>query len=319
MDTGMTTIPPRKYLLCIPGGGFNDTLCQAVRCLRYAKKFHRTLVVDTRRSSLADDFSRYFLSDDNTILLSADDDLLNVLCAATIRPSFLKGRLTTFTTQYNKDGKFIDTETGLPVSFDCKKDYAEDLLVHSNLGGGYNALELLGKLRLQPAVAAHIIETERSLDSDYLAVHIRNTDYRTEYMPFFRDIREKVAGRALVVCSDDRNCREAAREFFTGCKVTTVTDIPDTGGESLHFYDSGDKYAKNSAMLTDLFTLAGARELFFTRVAQGVYSGFSALAYALHRRPDIVKRLLGRPVTPADRCLALRRGAPVWFLRKKIR
>jgi hypothetical protein len=121
------------------------------------------------------------------------------------------------------------------------------------------------------------------------------------------------------VCSDDRNCRETARKFFTDSTLVSVADIPDTGGNPLHFYDSGDVYAKNLAMLTDLFTLAGARELFFTRVAQGVYSGFSALAYALHRRPDILNRLLGRPVTPTDGVLAFWRSAPVWFLRRKLR
>jgi addiction module RelB/DinJ family antitoxin len=309
----------QKFLLCIPGGGFNDILCQAARCLRYAEKFHRTLVIDTRRSSLADDFSRWFLYDGKAVRLCVDEDLRNTLCAAGVYPPFLKGRLTTFTTQYDKDGKFVDAETGSPVSFNFRKDYAEELLVHCNLGGGYKPLAVLRKLRLQPAVAAHIIGQTRCLERGYCAVHVRNTDYRTDYMPFFRSIRTKVAGRTLVVCSDDRNCREAARQFFTESTVVSGADIPDTGGKALHFYNNGDVYAKNLAMLTDLFTLAGARDLFFTRVAQGVYSGFSALAYALHRRPDIVKRLLGRPVTPADRCLALLRSAPVWFLRKKIR
>jgi hypothetical protein len=309
----------QKYLLCIPGGGFNDILCQIVRCLRYAKKFHRTLVVDTRRSSLADDFSRYFSSDDDALRLSVDDDLLSALCAATVHPPFLKGRLTTFATRCDSDGKLIDTETGLPISFNRKKEYTEDLLVHCNLGGGYNPLELLGKLRLQPAVAAHILKATRSLEPGYRAVHIRNTDYRTDYMPFFRAIRANVAGRTLLVCSDDATCRDAARAFCTDGRVLTVADIPDTGGESLHFFTGGDVRAKNLAMLTDLFALAGAEELFFTRVAQGVYSGFSSLAYALRRRPDIVKRLLGRRVTPADGFLTLRRSASVWFLRKKIR
>ncbi|MDR2124369.1 MAG: hypothetical protein LBP38_05225 [Desulfovibrio sp.] len=309
----------RNYLLCIPGGGFNDILCQAVRCLRYAEKFHRTLVLDTRRSSLADDFSRWFLCDGHALRLSVDEDLQNTLCASSVYPPFLKGRLTTFTTRYDRDGKFVDAETGLPVSFAFRKDYAEELLVHCNLGGGYNPLCILGKLRLQPAVAAHIVGKTRSLGSGYHAVHVRNTDYRTDYMPFFHSIRAKVAGRTLVVCSDDRNCRETARKFFTDSTVVSVADIPDTGGNPLHFYDSGDVYAKNLAMLTDLFTLAGARKLFFTRVAQGGYSGFSALAYALRRRPDIVKRLLGLPVTPADGCRALLRSAPVWFLRRKIR
>jgi hypothetical protein len=309
----------QKYLLCIPGGGFNDILCQAVRCLRYAEKFRRTLLIDTRRSSLADDFSRLFLYDGKAMRLSVDAVLQKHLCACAVCPPFLKGRLTTFTTQYNRDGKFVDAETGLPVSFNFRKDYAEELLVHCNLGGGYNPLVILGKLRLQPAAAAHIVGKTLPLGRAYCAVHVRNTDYRTDYMPFFHSIQAKVAGRTLVVCSDDRNCRETARQFFTESTVVSVADIPDTGGKALHFYDSGDVYAKNLAMLTDLFALAGAEELFFTRVAQGVYSGFSALAYALHRRPDIVKRLLGRPVTPADRGLALLRSAPVWFLRKKIR
>ncbi|MDR1946375.1 MAG: hypothetical protein LBQ51_04325 [Desulfovibrio sp.] len=213
----------------------------------------------------------------------------------------------------------MDGETGLPVSFDFKKEYEEDLLVHCNLGGGYNPLKILNKLCLQPAVAAHVSAKIRPLGRDYCAVHVRNTDYRTDYMLFFKSIQAKVAGRTLLVCSDDRNCREAARKFFTECKVVTVADIPDTGGSPLHFYEASDMYRKNLDMLTDLFALAGAGELFFTRVAQGVYSGFSALAYALHRRPDIVKRLFGEKATPADICPAVLRSVPVWFFRKKIR
>jgi hypothetical protein len=116
----------QNYLLCLPGGGFNDILCQAVRCLRYAKKFRRTLVIDTRRSSLADDFSRYFLSGVGTLLLSVDAELEHTLRASAVYPPFLKGRLTTFTTRYNTDGKFVDAETGLPVSFIFRKDYPDE-------------------------------------------------------------------------------------------------------------------------------------------------------------------------------------------------
>jgi hypothetical protein len=49
-----------SFLLCRPHGGLNDTFCQIEKCWRYAEKFGRTLIIDTRKSCLFGEFSDFF-------------------------------------------------------------------------------------------------------------------------------------------------------------------------------------------------------------------------------------------------------------------
>ena len=97
-------------------------------------------------------------------------------------------------------------------------------------------------------------------------------------------------GRILVVDARYSALQGPLAKFFRESHVLTVTDIPDTGGQALHLYTGQDAYAKNLAMLTDLFALARARRLFVTRltdvracrIKKGLLSGFSVLAQSLH-------------------------------------
>lgn len=64
-----------RLLLCRPLGGLNDILCQIESCCRYAERFGRTVVVETDfhcTKSFRDDFSRYFVSLQDRLVLSAN-------------------------------------------------------------------------------------------------------------------------------------------------------------------------------------------------------------------------------------------------------
>jgi hypothetical protein len=181
-------------------------------------------------------------------------------------------------------------------------------LVHHAHGGGDLGLACLQRLRLVPQVALEIADALAALGEDYDAVHMRNTDVGTDYLPFFRQIYPLVRGRKLLICSDDLACREAAEKFFVESTVVTATDIPDTGGQALHDF-AQERYAKNLAMLTDLFALARARQLFVTPITDGktckdkagYLSGFSWLARDLHARQDVVDGLFAS--LPQDICM----------------
>jgi hypothetical protein len=252
----------KKYVYCIPGGGFNDTLNQIERTWKNGIVFHIT------------------------------PNILNLFDNVNVYPTFLSGHVSSHEVVWKMHRNYVDIKTDLPVTFDFNKGYEEQVVVHHACGGGWHGIDCLERLKLTHSLAGEIMQALAGLGMDYDAIHIRNTDMRTNYMPFFKKLFPHVCGRKLLICSDDWACRETARRFFVESQVLTVTDIPDTAGGALHSFPATSVYEKNRTMLTDLLALAGAKRLFYTQTEQACISGFSSLAGALHKRPDIIANLL---------------------------
>lgn len=285
------------YVYCIPHSGFNDILCQVGERWDYAREHDRTFVVNTRHSSLFDTLDAYFVSLVDNAILHPSENLLRHLNSLKAHPRCVTGAVDSRRLWVREPLTYVDFETGADLTFDLKKRYREEVLVCQCLGGGANGIACLEKLRLRPEVAEEVLEKLDPLGSDYCAVHVRNTDYRTDYLSLFTSIFPDVAGKTLLVCSDDRECREKAREFFSESHVVTVTDIPDTGKQPLHLMRTNVR-EKNLAMLTDLFALSGAARLYFASVDRPgpdgrMISGFSLLADQLRQNPHIRNSVLG--------------------------
>ncbi len=280
-----------KYVYCIPHAGFNDVLCQMELAWSYARQHDRVFVVNTRRSALSAPFSEYFESLLPNAVLHPTGNLIRHLNSLSASPHCLQGRVDDHPSRYVPDNIFIDPETLTPLTFNFSARYAEDVLVHHCSGGGIASVQCLEKVRLREEVAKAVLDALSDLEDGYCAVHVRNTDYRTDYMQLFKTILPRVAGKTLVICSDDVACRETAKSFFSESTVRTASDIPDTGGAPIHMRQD-DVAAKNMAMLIDLFALARAKPLFFANVEGGFLSGFTRLAAALHQRPELTASLL---------------------------
>ena len=317
----------RRYVFCVPRAGFNDVLCQIECVWRYAENHGRIPVIDASHSSLGEAFSRYFSAEAKNVFLHPPEGLLRHFDRLKVYPSCLAGRVSGHARKSVYVGRFdamADAETGRLLTFDMSRPYREDLLVHHACGGGDISAACLRRLRLVPDVALEIARSLAILGEDYDAVHIRNTDIGTDYLPFFRRIFPLVRGRKLLICSDDQACREAAGRFFVESRVLTVTDIPDSGGKALHTFPQ-DIHAKNLAMLTDLLALARARELFTTTITagrgimfkEGRLAGFSLLARNLHAQLEIVDGLFAGlpedlllPAPPRRKGIQRRRRSP---------
>ena len=266
-------------------------LCQLTLAWQYAESHKRILVINARRFHFKDPLSRYFTTEFKDIFLHPGEDLLRHFDNLETYPPDLRGQCR------HPPRKPMNpfSPPARSLSIDLSQAYQEDLLVHYAHGGGEFGHEWLRKMRLVPEVALEIAKALAVLGDDYDAVHIRNTDIETKYLPFFREIFLQVRGRKLLVCSDDPVCREAAKKFFVESQVLTVTDIPDTDGVGLHCYAERDVYTANLNMLTDLLALARARRLFITKATgkskAGEFSGFSFLARCLHNHPEIVDNL----------------------------
>lgn len=294
----MTESPPpeARYLLCRPQGGFNDILCVIERCWRYAERFNRILVIDARRSGLRDDFSRYFsMRPPHQAELQLTATLAEILNSIDCYPSIVSRRINRYRGIYD-DGRnsYVEVHSRIDLGFDFERDYSEPCLLYQQARGGNVGIDALARLSLNADLAATIGMRLAELGKGYCAVHVRNTDYRTDYRAYFTSIKAKVDDKRLLICSDDAECIRFARVFFDGSEVLTITNTPDLQGRPLHLHAVQAGYATaplNVAMLTDLFALAMADELFVCRLSgaqsgrlpNNRLSGFSLLAIQLKK------------------------------------
>lgn len=287
-----------RWLICRPRGGLNDVLCQIENCWQYAERFDRTLVVDTARSNLAAAFSEFFEPLDHTkaVVFSADEDLIEKMNEAGCFPASAQGRLWDYSDARNSKYHDVEPSSVAGLSFDFEQDYAEQVLLLYKSGGGIRSFELLNRVRFAPKLAEIVSERTRHLTFDYAAIHVRNTDLRTDYHRFFRRISNRVRDRPLLVCSDDSGVLSDAKSFFTTCNVFTVSTIPQTNGLPVHHptsLDSAEEMTKSTiGAFVDLIALGKATRYYYTCSDRLYPSGFSRLAGYLCDNKAIIDTLL---------------------------
>lgn len=97
-------------------------------------------------------------------------------------PGFLAGRTNRYRARYDHTVlRLVDEETGGAISFDFDTDYPQPLLVHHACGDGTLSIGALSRMRASEDVANLPRERLAVIGRHYVALHIRNTDYRTEY------------------------------------------------------------------------------------------------------------------------------------------
>ena len=294
-----------RFLLCRPEGGFNDMLCQIELCWRYAEAHGRTLIVDSAATVFGDAFANYFKPvAGQKAELRLSPERLQQLNAASVFPESLQGRMDTYSKIWSEHAwGFVDATSHEPLSFDNNRDYAQTVLLHHQHGGGTVSLDALRRLRLQPELAQYIRRRIAGLGADYDAIHVRHTDYVTDIGHFFGTLVGTLAGRRVLVCSDNAEVIRLARQTFKRAQIMTVSEVPDLGGRPIHLHAQASgipAFDLNRDMLTDLFALAASAHLYVSRVADGPggrlpyqqLSGFSFLAMALNRRRRLLRRLL---------------------------
>ena len=301
-DEAIVSHDGQRFLLCIPHGGLNDTLCQIEACWRYAKKFNRTLVIDTRQSGLLGEFAHFFsLKQPNDRVLEAlGSELMERLNQLTCFPDALAGHIGCYTTGYSKElRQRYHVGSDQILSFDFSLDYSQALLVHEQAGGGSLANDFVHHIQLSPRLNAEIRLSLGRLSNEYVGVHVRNTDLHTDYKQFFSSIYERVLGKTVLLCSDDVNVIEYGRKFFDHSKVVSLSNIPNLNSSPLHLYSYGDEQSRTQATtdaIRDLVLLGNASELYTTETEHGFISGYGRLASYLFNNKSIINDWLDHAV-----------------------
>jgi hypothetical protein len=295
--------PPsaQRFVLCRPRGGLNDTLCQIEKCWKYAETHGRRLVIDTRRSCLFGEFIDYFVPNDcSDVSVTLEDEDLARLNQLECVPGSLRGRLGSYTTAFTSEGRYIDIESSAPLTFDFNRSFSESVLVHEQCGGGQQSFDLLRRVTLSPSSRHFVVSACRRLPSEYAALHVRNTDYRTDYEDFLRFVASSLNGGSILICSDDPQVLIDARSMFDRTEVLTVRSPPlVSAGKPLHRYSSHENDDQRRAAaydsIADLVALGRATDFHFSDVTRGYPSGFSRLAEFLCNNEDVVAALMGEP------------------------
>jgi hypothetical protein len=292
-----------RFLLARPRGGLNDTLCQIELCLRHAETFDRTLMLDLSHSKGCLDFDTYFRWNSPMVNVQVDvtPNQIAMLNLLPCRPAEVTGRLADYRnrTARPSGGRVVNCLEGttIPLSSDLSRDYPEPVLLHDAWGGGDASKSFLQRVTLEPGLAREIASTILPLGSDYAAIHVRHTDFRTEdWRSFLKSIRGGLRGRTVLMCSDNAEVIEGARMILKDAHVRTVTEISRGDGRPLHFWPDADQATVvqvHHKAFIDLFSLAAAADLYRTVESHLHMSGFSRLAGALCEDRTLLASLLG--------------------------
>jgi len=285
--------------LCRPESGLNDMLNQIEIAYQYAISHDRCVIVDTNHVSskhFRDDFEHYFTSTDDRLILSLNtyNAELNEL---DVYPTFLTGKVDNYHIEFSQNyGCWVETKSKMPILFDFGKDYTETVLVQQHFGGGVRSINALQKLRIKSWLAKMLKDRINSIGGAYHAVHVRNTDLKTDYVTAIESLKKLNINR-LFVATDSAEVLNAFKIEF-GNQLISFSDIqPEVNlnsNGSLHFENNNPRKNNTNAIL-DLLTLAMAETLHMVELhgcTWAKYSGFSVLAMLLKSNPNTLKDLI---------------------------
>jgi hypothetical protein len=289
-------MPEIKYVLCRPRGGLNDMLCEIEKCRRYAEQYGRKLLIDTTLSGFQDNFWRYFelFMPDPMIEAIVDYSALDRMSTL---PHFVQGNVSSFQARRlpTLAGGYIDAKTGEKVSFDFSKAYEETLLLHEQeWTGSLISAELLGRLCLTNEVKEMVSEKLVTLPKQYDAIHIRHSDYTTNYKAFLASIKSDLSNRNVLICSDSTEVMDYCKSELNESKLYRLSTFDNTHGKPLHKGGSSlGQFETNVEAITDLVGLGLSERIYYDNLDKmSQASGFSYLAAVLHDNKHMIERLL---------------------------
>lgn len=297
-----------KIVICKPRGGFNDMLSQITSCWVYAIEYKRKLYVDTSNSGFLDCFSNYF-EQSGRLFFGMPLNVNN----KSVFPSGIADKIFDYEAVLygydpsrviqGKDYCYREKVSGEKISFNFDQDYSEDVLIHEQEGRNPYSICTLANLRLKKSIATEINETLSRL-GNYSAIHVRNTDYKTNYHNFFIELKDKIETNILI-CTDDYECKQFAKSVFSE-KFVSVSNIPDTQGVPLHENQNINRYNTNIDTIKDLLALGASNKIYNQKInglngkmvdnSISIESGFAFLSKALNKEKTVITSILRNEV-----------------------
>ena len=290
-------------LLCRPRGGLADILSQIEGCCRYAERTNRVVIVDTNfgADSFADEFDRYFMSRQTRLILSARN-FHQVFDRVSTFPACLQGRVSSYNWNYEGAQRgFVERETRQRLTFDFGKHYPHDLLVHQDARRWPQGVSVFMRLKLQPQLTRELLSRFSKIGGPYLGVHIRHTDYQSNYRPVIERLAAAPAAK-IFLATDNQKILDEFRTSLPGKQIFSFAEELSMDGKPIHVRApaKGDVYIRNRDAILDLLLLGLSGSLVSPDIINGPprvkKSGFMVLASELVNQKRYLSELLGNSV-----------------------
>jgi hypothetical protein len=310
--------PRRGYIYLAARGGLNDNLAQLAICTEYAIKHRRSIIIEFTTYAAANidtvfDFSEYPVPVFTNFKDKAVELSHNPIEPAAI--TTLKHIPMRFSHHFSNERGWLD-KNGTALRFDLTRSYASDtVLVYASGGGGGgdNALEILGELRLKPAVLEAYKNKLHKCDipAEYVSIHLRASDRKLNITNNIAGMLLKDSDAIIKTPTTGNLYRDSLRKIGAFIKAHQPMPVFIAGDNSKLIAKLEDRYpsviagsghpSKRSGPLhkqgasdpnnlrdsiVDLLILAGGKAIM---TSQG---GYSRLAKKLLQRPDILEKLL---------------------------
>ena len=279
-----------KYIVCYPVGGFCDMLHIIDRCLNYAIKYNRILMIDTCKTWFQHDIYKYITFTHKNIYNKLSYQLFDK--ASIYQASFKNILNREFTivdkTDYNNFKKYkVYTSLGDEINTDLSLEYKEDVLIYS-CGGGGIPFTLIKYLHFNKIVLDKYYKRLNILPKKYTSFHIRNTDYKSDVKTFLEKHHNILTNNSCFIATDNITTRDEIKKKY-GATIYYFSDIPKvkTGGIHLNPIKM-DHTTFIIDCIVDILLLASANEYYYS----STQSGYSKFALYLFTNKNILNNLV---------------------------
>ena len=266
-----------KFIIYKATGGITHMLYGLTYAMYVAKKHGRTLIIDTvvGQGSLRDKFSEYFVINDKSI--SYTDDF-SVLDGEKITYRGLsKDELAVLSAKYcgdfysledknikvsdwlkNKDSKIEVFAGSCPVLSDMN---ILSNMMHKRVWKLLSSIVYFRKIKVTKELYREVKKRVLSIEGDYIGVHYRNTDAKSDIERAISKIRffsQRSGIKQLYLATDDYYAKEKFEEALKNMKIIALTTPIQTEAGSNTHYNNTDARKQSLSYFTDVYMLLGA-------------------------------------------------------------
>jgi len=283
---------------------------QIGRTLEYCEKYDRFLYIDTDlHGFFGEPFWNYFVAHDFAKgTTNVTRHTLKGLDSRTCFPNEIRGKLLSYKheqipgdtrraigRQYGHFVNLRDKETKTPLTFMMNQPYEEEVLIHHcsgfDLRLASRALEFLCPTK---RIGEEVKKLSHQLHRPWRAVHVRNTDLKTDYESISEVCFPKVVG-TIIAFSDDASAVKRLRECSPQYDIRQSPSwasmrrrlrLNCSRGKPLHKGNGWWRGPLNEAAILDLFLMSIADTVHSLPLKEGQSkqrSGYVRLASRMKR------------------------------------
>jgi len=177
------------------------------------------------------------------------------------------------------------------LSISLKMDYSQNIIVYSDCGGGDEFVNFLRISEATPIVKDVFLKRRQQLPDNYISVHIRNTDYKSDVNAFIEKYADVFLVHPIFLASDHKETIDLFKQKFPN--VYSFANIQSIQGGNLHEGKAGERTGQqiqefNIDCIVDILLLASGSTIYFS----SQQSGFSKTAKNLLDNKDVLHTFL---------------------------